>query len=278
MTDVRLRAAPWLGPALAATLLGTAESWTFLSTTGTVILMFLAGAERDPAVLRAKWRETGVIGLVSFAAPFLGSAAYAHYVLGWSSEASWLTGVALSTTSAAVVYALMLELGLNSTGFGKAVVAACFVRDLGTVVALGDAAAWADSEAVLPPHLVGMVLAPRRSARGHVIPLSTNTVHTSAKAQRRLPPGDTNNAWAERDTLLLDASRHVLHADEGPACVSALNLFLEQRCRTFFRYREWGLGGAWHQPTAEGQRNPACARAIRILVSRRQTATLVVDR
>jgi hypothetical protein len=108
--------------------------------------------------------------------------AYAHYVLGWSSEASWLTGVALSTTSAAVVYALILELGLNSTGFGKAVVAACFVRDLGTVVALGDAAAWADSEAVLPPHLVGMVLAPRRSARGHVIPLSTNTVHTSAKA------------------------------------------------------------------------------------------------
>jgi hypothetical protein len=58
MTDVRLRAAPWLGLALAATLLGTAESWTFLSTTGTVILMFLAGAERDPLVSR---RQTATL-------------------------------------------------------------------------------------------------------------------------------------------------------------------------------------------------------------------------
>jgi Kef-type K+ transport system membrane component KefB len=48
-----------------------------------------------------------------------------------------LVGVALSTTSVAVVYAVMLELGLNKTGFGKAILAACFVNDLGTVIALG---------------------------------------------------------------------------------------------------------------------------------------------
>jgi Kef-type K+ transport system membrane component KefB len=51
--------------------------------------------------------------------------------------ASWLAGVALSTTSVAVVYAVMLELGFNKTDFGKAVLAACFVTDLGTVLALG---------------------------------------------------------------------------------------------------------------------------------------------
>ena len=49
--------------------------------------------------------------------------ACARYVLGWSPQASWLSGVALSTTSVAVVYAVMLELGLNGTGFGKAVLA-----------------------------------------------------------------------------------------------------------------------------------------------------------
>lgn len=247
MTEVWFRAALWLGLALAATLLsirlrvatalseivvgtvaqlligavagtallGTNESWiTFLSAAGAVFLTFLAGAELDPRVLRSKWRETGVIGLVSFAAPFVGCATYAHYWLGWSSQASWLTGVAMSTTSVAVVYAVMLELGLNTTGFGKAVLAACFVCDFGTVVALGlifapftsrtlifaaatvvvmvvlpwvtprffrvfggrpseleakylllvlfslgGLAAWADSEAVLPAYLVGMVLA-----------------------------------------------------------------------------------------------------------------------
>ena len=65
-------------------------------------------------------------------APFLGCAAR-QLVLGWEPRPSWLAGVALSTTSVAVVYTVMLELGLDSTGFGKAVLAACFVTDLGTV-------------------------------------------------------------------------------------------------------------------------------------------------
>src|SRR5208282_516046 len=68
---------------------------------------------------------------------FLGCTAAAYYLLGWTVKSSWLAGVALSTTSVAVVYAVMLELGLNVTQFGKAVLAACFINDLGTVIALG---------------------------------------------------------------------------------------------------------------------------------------------
>jgi glutathione-regulated potassium-efflux system ancillary protein KefC len=74
---------------------------------------------------------------VGFFGPFLGAAAVAHYFLRWTTPASWLAGVALSTTSVAVVYAVMLELGLNRTDFGKGILAACFVNDLGTVIALG---------------------------------------------------------------------------------------------------------------------------------------------
>ena len=204
-----------IGAFVGKALLGTSEPWiTFLSGTGAIVLTFLAGAELDPAVLRTKWRETMGIGLVGFFAPFLGCAAFACYGLQWTPRASWLAGVALSTTSVAVVYAVMLEMGLNSTGFGKAVLAACFVNDLGTVIALGlifapftlrtvafiaasvvvlallpwvtprffrryggrpseleakflflalfamgALAAWADSEAVLPAYLIGMVLA-----------------------------------------------------------------------------------------------------------------------
>ena len=47
--------------------------------------------------------------------PFLGCAAIAYYLLGWSAPASWLAGIAMSTTSMAVVYAVMLETGLNRT-------------------------------------------------------------------------------------------------------------------------------------------------------------------
>src|SRR5438045_3333443 len=120
----------------------------------------------------------------------------------------------MSTTSVAVVYAVMIEFGFNSTDYGKTVLAACFITDLGTVIALGlifapftfktvvflgvgiavfailpwitprffrlygnrpseleakylllcllgmgALATWADSEAVLPAYLIGMVLA-----------------------------------------------------------------------------------------------------------------------
>jgi len=110
---------------------------TFLAGTGAIVLTFLAGAELDPAIFRMKWKEATVVGLVGFFGPFLGCTAVAHYVLHWSVRSSWLAGVALSTTSVAVVYAVMLELGFNKTEFGKAILAACFVNDLGTVIALG---------------------------------------------------------------------------------------------------------------------------------------------
>src|SRR5512140_2301023 len=203
-----------LGVVLAASL-GADQPWIkFLSGTGAIVLTFLAGAEIDPGVFRQRWKEASVIGLISFAAPFLGCTAAAYSLLGWTVRASWLAGVALSTTSVAVVYAVMLELGLNKTDFGKTVLAACFITDLGTVIALGllfapftirtvvfavvaavafvalpyltprffrkfggrpseletkflllvlfglgALAAWAESEAVLPAYIVGMVLA-----------------------------------------------------------------------------------------------------------------------
>lgn len=127
-----------IGAALGASVLGTDQSWIkFLASTGAVVLTFLAGAELDPEVMRREWKQATVVGLVAFVAPFLGCAATARYLLGWSSDASWLAGIALSTTSVAVVYAVMLEFGFNRTEYGKVVLAACFVNDLATVLALG---------------------------------------------------------------------------------------------------------------------------------------------
>jgi Kef-type K+ transport system membrane component KefB len=118
--------------------LAAKSEWiTFLAGTGAIVLTFLAGAELDPVIFRTKWKEAMVVGLVGFFGPFLGCTAVARFILHWSDKSSWLAGVALSTTSVAVVYAVMLELGLNKTDFGKAILAACFVNDLGTVIALG---------------------------------------------------------------------------------------------------------------------------------------------
>lgn len=170
MENVWVLAAVWVGLALVATLiaiwfkistalseivvgtvaqlvigaffahgeLGAKSPWiTFLAGTGAIVLTFLAGAELDPQVFREKWKEATVVGLVGFFGPFIGCTAIAHYLLHWTVRSSWLAGVALSTTSVAVVYAVMLELGFNVTDFGKAILAACFINDLGTVIALG---------------------------------------------------------------------------------------------------------------------------------------------
>ena len=118
--------------------LGGSHQWLqFLASAGAVLLTFLAGAELDPSVIRTKLREVSVVGIVGFLAPFAGGTAVARFILGWAVPSSFLAGIALSTTSMAVVYAVMLETGLNKTDFGKGILGACFVNDLGTVIVLG---------------------------------------------------------------------------------------------------------------------------------------------
>ena len=113
------------------------EFTTFLASIGSLMLTFLAGAEIDPISLRRHWKASISIGFVSFLLPFVGALAFSYFVLGWTRESAEIAGVALSTTSVAVVYAVMVETGLNRQELGKLILAACFVTDLGTVLALG---------------------------------------------------------------------------------------------------------------------------------------------
>ena len=110
---------------------------TFLASMGSVTLTFLAGAEIDPVSLRRHWKASLAIGFVSFIVPFATAMLVTYFALHWNLHAAEIAGVALSTTSVAVVYAVMVETGLNREELGKLILAACFVTDLGTVLALG---------------------------------------------------------------------------------------------------------------------------------------------
>jgi glutathione-regulated potassium-efflux system ancillary protein KefC len=148
--------------------LGAHHDWLkFLASSGAVMLTFLAGAELEPEVIRMKWKEVTVVGVVGFLGPFLGCAAVARYALGWDPQASWLGGIALSTTSMAVVYAVMLETGFNRTGFGKGILGACFINDLGTVIALGLLFAPFDYKTIvfIIVSIVGLALLPLVTSR-----------------------------------------------------------------------------------------------------------------
>lgn len=108
----------------------------FLASIAGIVLTFLAGAEVDPDLLREKWKESLLIGGLSFLLPFLLCMAFTFWVLHWTLQASEITGVALSTTSLAVVYAVLVETGLNETEIGKMIMASTFVTDFSTALAL----------------------------------------------------------------------------------------------------------------------------------------------
>jgi Kef-type K+ transport system membrane component KefB len=162
MGQVWLQSALWIGLALAASIISirvaisvalieilvgvvagntiglTLTEWVnFLAGFGAILLTFLAGTEIDPGVVRRHFRSSLSIGVVGFFAPYLGVLAYALYVLDWPWPQAQIAGISLSTTSVAVVYAVMVETGFNRTEIGKVILAGCFVNDLGTVLALG---------------------------------------------------------------------------------------------------------------------------------------------
>ena len=162
MDNQWFQAALWMGLAFVATLLSVriaisialleilvgviggnflplqrTEWVNFLAGFGSILLTFLAGAEIEPQILRKKFKESVGIGFLSFLMPFLGAMGYAYYIGGWTFPQAAIAGISLSTTSVAVVYAVMIETGYNETELGKLILAACFITDLGTVLALG---------------------------------------------------------------------------------------------------------------------------------------------
>ena len=162
MDNQWFQAALWMGLAFVATLLSVriaisialleilvgviggnflplqrTEWVNFLAGFGSILLTFLAGAEIEPQILRKKFKESVGIGFLSFLMPFLVAMGYAYYIGGWTFPQAAMAGISLSTTSVAVVYAVMIETGYNETELGKLILAACFITDLGTVLALG---------------------------------------------------------------------------------------------------------------------------------------------
>ena len=160
--NIWLTSALWIGLALAASLISIRLAlsvalaeimvgafggnligmplapWiNYLAGFGAILLTFLAGGEVDMEVVRRNVGASIGIGFLSFLLPYLGCMMAARYLLDWPWPQAQIAGISLSTTSVAVVYAVMVETGLNKTELGKIILAACFVTDLGTVLALG---------------------------------------------------------------------------------------------------------------------------------------------
>jgi len=116
--------------------LGSAEWLDFVAKFASIVLTFLAGMEVDPDYMRRRLSASLGIGFTSFAGPFAVASLVSYFLIGWTLKASLIAGTALSTTSLAVVYAVLVERDLVRTEVGKLLMSATFVTDICTAVAL----------------------------------------------------------------------------------------------------------------------------------------------
>jgi Kef-type K+ transport system membrane component KefB len=113
------------------------QEWLdFIAAFASIVLTFLAGMEVDPSYLRERAAASFGIGVASFLGPFAVAASVAYLLLHWSGRASLIAGTALSTTSLAVIYAVLVERDLTDTRIGKLLMSATFVTDVCTALAL----------------------------------------------------------------------------------------------------------------------------------------------
>ena len=117
-------------------LLHTTDWMTLIATFGGILLTFMAGTEIDTKIMREKYKESFLIGFFSFLAPFIGASLYTYFMAGWNLQAALIAGIALSTTSLAVVYSVLTETDLPDANLVKIVLAATFVTDMTTVIVL----------------------------------------------------------------------------------------------------------------------------------------------
>jgi Kef-type K+ transport system membrane component KefB len=145
------------------------EQWmTYIAGFGGIVLTFLAGTEIDTRLMKEKFKGSFLIGSLSFLLPFLGVYLYAYHVAGWNYRAALIAGAALSTTSLAVVYSVLVETGLANTEIGKLIMASTFVTDMGTALAL--------SVLFVKPTLYTLIF----------ISVSINVIYFAEKLSRRI--------------------------------------------------------------------------------------------
>ncbi len=114
-----------------------AESWMlYIASFGGILLTFLAGTEVDVSLFKNKFKESLLIGVGSFIAPFICILLISYFLIGWNLNASLLTATALSETSIAVVYSVLLETGLCNYEIGKLLMVATFITNLCTAIVL----------------------------------------------------------------------------------------------------------------------------------------------
>ena len=113
------------------------ESWLdFLGTYGGLVLTFLAGTEVEFLLLRKKAKASLTIGTLAFLAPLTAEFLFLSFATNWTLQAKISVGLALTTTSVAVVYAILTEYEIMKLPASRIIIAVTFVNDILTLIGI----------------------------------------------------------------------------------------------------------------------------------------------
>ena len=123
---------------IAFNLLGiTTDPWIdFLADLGVLGIMFFAGLEVDPRMLKRDLLKNSTIGAFIYLARLAIVFSVAFLLFGFDPYASLLIGISLSTTSLALVYPIVKERGTIKSEHGQAILSVAMVIDILSTVSL----------------------------------------------------------------------------------------------------------------------------------------------
>ncbi len=141
VVSLRISASVAICEVVLGIILGAAgmrpENWmVYIAGFGGIVLTFLSGAEVDVKLLRENFRQAALLSFSSFLIPFISGFLFCRYLAGWSPSASLITAIALSETSLAVVYSVLVETGLSSRRMGKVLMVCTFLTNSLTAISL----------------------------------------------------------------------------------------------------------------------------------------------
>ena len=129
-----------LGVAAGIAGIRSVEPLELLALIGSVFIMYVAGLEVDPSLLRRYLVKSVLGGLASFAAPAV-SVYLVLAALGVGPLEAAYASVGVSTTSVAVVYAIVRRTGLSRRPVGQVIIAVAMAADIASILAFAALAA-----------------------------------------------------------------------------------------------------------------------------------------
>lgn len=106
-----------------------------LAAFGLLMIMFDAGLELDPSIIRQDPVRVTTLAAFTFLLPFAAGVGLGQY-LGLTLFASFLTGVTVSTTSLGLIYPLLEDFALLDTDRGQVILAVAVMNDILSVAVL----------------------------------------------------------------------------------------------------------------------------------------------